>query len=851
MDTRREFLKKAALLTGSGGVLGVLPESIQRAFAIDPEPGTTWKDAEHVVILMQENRSFDHCYGTLQGVRGFNDPRAITLPDGNPVWLQTNDRGETYAPFRLNIHDTKATWTGCLPHAWQTQVDARNHGNHDHWLQAKASEHEAYAHLPFTLGHYTRADIPFYYSLADAFTVCDQHFCSSLTGTNPNRVFFWTGTIRGDAPNAPACVENSDIDYGSEVSWKTFPERLEEAGVSWKIYQNELGVRTGFTAEEKSWLSNFEDNALECFSQYRVGFLPAHRKYLNDRAAALPGEIAALEKALASAPEKSESDQKIRRKLTSAKAELQTVEADRVKYSAENYEKLSETEKRLHERAFCTNTGDPAYRELATLRYKDGAVEREMKAPKGDVFHQLRKDVETGQLPLVSWLVAPQYFSDHPDSPWYGAWYVSEALDILTRIPELWKKTIFVLTYDENDGYFDHCPPFVAPHPHQPESGAVSKGIDTTPEYVIPATEKKHRPAWETRESPVGLGFRVPMVIASPWSRGGFVCSQVFDHTSMLQFLEKFVSHKTGREVKETNISLWRRTVSGNLTSAFRPYHGEKIELPKFLERDPFVASIHQAQFRETPAGFHALSAEEIAQFRADPQTSPWLTRQEPGVRQSCALPYELEVEGKLDRAAGAFEITFACKTAAFGEAAAGAPFTVYALRPYRSAGAQIGAGGEWDRLRNWTFAVAAGDRLTYAWPLVDFRTGTYHLRVYGPNGYFREFMGDTNDPALAIRCEDSWVDERLTGSIKVVIDNAAGGVTQVVELHNPIIRDQPTIEEIHPGGGAMAAFGGGDHTWYDVSIRVRGAEGFARRYAGRIETGKPGITDPIMGGKA
>jgi len=90
MDNRREFIKKAAMLAGATGLSGVLPASIQRALAIDPPPGSSWLDAEHVVILMQENRSFDHSFGNLKGVRGYRDPRAITLPDGNPVWIQTN-----------------------------------------------------------------------------------------------------------------------------------------------------------------------------------------------------------------------------------------------------------------------------------------------------------------------------------------------------------------------------------------------------------------------------------------------------------------------------------------------------------------------------------------------------------------------------------------------------------------------------------------------------------------------------------------------------------------------------------------------------------------------------------------
>src|ERR1700748_3056783 len=96
MDSRREFLKKAALLAAGGAYTGAIPASISRALAIDPAPGSTFLDAEHVVILMQENRSFDHCFGTLRGVRGFNDPRAMTLPDGNPVWAQADDAGRRF-----------------------------------------------------------------------------------------------------------------------------------------------------------------------------------------------------------------------------------------------------------------------------------------------------------------------------------------------------------------------------------------------------------------------------------------------------------------------------------------------------------------------------------------------------------------------------------------------------------------------------------------------------------------------------------------------------------------------------------------------------------------------------------
>ncbi|MEO8854937.1 MAG: alkaline phosphatase family protein, partial [Ginsengibacter sp.] len=150
MDSRREFLKKASLLAGGAGIWNSLPASIQKAFAINPDPGTTFEDAEHIVFLMQENRSFDHCFGTLQGVRGFNDPRAITIPGNDRVWMQTNKDGQKYLPFRLNIKDTSATWMGGLPHSWEDQQDARNNGKYDKWLIAKQPGSREYKDMPLT-----------------------------------------------------------------------------------------------------------------------------------------------------------------------------------------------------------------------------------------------------------------------------------------------------------------------------------------------------------------------------------------------------------------------------------------------------------------------------------------------------------------------------------------------------------------------------------------------------------------------------------------------------------------------------------------------------------------------------
>ena len=279
------------------------------------------------------------------------------------------------------------------------------------------------------------------------------------------------------------------------------------------------------------------------------------------------------ERALQAANLAPDAREKLQKEIAGLRAAIQSGEAERAKYTDAAWNALSARAKSLHEKAFTTNTGDPAYRSLASLTYQNGdaAPKRETSVPAGDVLHQFRRDVATGALPAVSWIVAPQNFSDHPSSAWFGAWYVSEVLDILTKNPEVWKKTVFILCYDENDGYFDHVPPFVAPHPSRPETGRASGGT----RHVERSGRTSHG-----RESSLGLGYRVPLVIASPWSRGGAVSSQVFDHTSVIQFVETWLAGK-GKQVKETNISDWRRVVCGDLTSAFRPYDDEKIDLPK------------------------------------------------------------------------------------------------------------------------------------------------------------------------------------------------------------------------------------------------------------------------------
>ena len=508
------------------------------------------------------------------------------------------------------------------------------------------------------------------------------------------------------------------------------------------------------------------------------------------------------------------------RSLAKKRDELAKARRDLAVWTEDNFAKLTERDRNLHFKAFSNNADDPSYRELAAMTYHDGAATRQMQAPKGDVFHQFRRDVREGRLPTVSWIVAPERFSDHPSSPWYGAWYVSEALDILTRDPEVWKKTIFILCYDENDGYFDHIPPFVPAHPDRTETGKASAGIDTGLEHV-----------YEEQAGPIGLGFRVPLVIASPWSRGGYVCSQVFDHTSILRLLEVFLSHKTGRSVSEPNITQWRRTVCGDLTSVFRPYNGEKIKLPAAVEREDFLGQIYQARLRPIPNDFGRLSAAEIAGARDNPQALPLLPQQEKGTRPSCALPYELAADGRLSEDRVAFTIQFAAARGMFGDRAAGAPFHVYG--PCKSG---------WAR----SYAVSAGDRIFDQWLLTDFDGGAYHLRVHGPNGFYREFRGAADDPILEIALTTA-------GSAKLqIINRDPAKPLAITIVDHSYVEAARTLHLDSAGGEASKAiltletehsFG-----WHDIGIRVEGFPSFSQRFAGRIETGNDSFSDPFMG---
>ncbi len=831
MQTRRDFLKLAAMLSGAAGLSSL--DSIQRAYAIAAEPGSSYLDAEHIVILMQENRSFDHALGTLSGVRGFNDPRAIRLPNGNSVFVQTDASGVSYAPWRLDIKDTRITWMGSIPHSRNSQVDAWNEGRHDGWLEAKRSFNHDYSSIPITMGHYTREDLPFYYALADAFTVCDQNYCSIMTSTTPNRSAFWTGTVRDRQSTDSKVYMRNDELFRLKLPWKTYPERLQEAGISWKFYQNDLTF-SGLTGEEDAWLGNFGCNLLECFAAYNVEAYSGFPLAIKAQIANLTQQISKLED-----QSKEEKDPKAlaRLRIEHDKRRIIQLQAQLQGSGEERYQQLTEKEKALHHAAFVTNAASPDYHSLQELSFMDGDKSQTMMVPKGDILYQFRKDVNEGNLPAISWISSPEKFSDHPTSPWYGAWYVSEVMDILTKNPEVWKKTIFILTYDENDGYFDHAPSFVAADPKRPETGGASAGIDTGIEYSYAQDELDQGVQQrDARSGPIGIGFRVPMIIASPWTRGGWVNSQLFDHTSTLMFLESFIQKKYGKTVKEENISAWRRSVSGNLTSVFRPNDRKESDLD-FLDRDKFVVSIQKARYKELPSNYQKLDATQIENINRDLLQSSYTSHQEPGIRPACALPYELYAEGSWSADGTSYELRLTAGDKIHGVNSSGAPFNVYLRNLANSSPNGFQAA---------TYAVKAGDTMRVQYPLSLFTDSKYSIEVYSPNGFYRSFTG-SGQHRIQVQTEYEKKGARLTGNIVVHLHNGDSKplVLSVVDNSYKTDTAHKTVSPAHQTSIVLKLRQ--SHGWYDFTVKSVGSDAEAR-FAGRVETGQTSFTDPLMG---
>ncbi|MGP0030710.1 MAG: alkaline phosphatase family protein [Acidimicrobiales bacterium] len=464
--SRRTVLKGGLALGAAGAVASGLSSAagatIERAMAVDPPAGASLNDIEHVVILMQENRSFDHYFGTLSGVRGFSDPDTLTRTVHGQTYTVFDQFGYRpgvgvdpagfLQPFELEqVFPTEnGDCTNDITHEWGPQHQSWHDGAMDDFVVAHLAADGVTNFAP-TMGYFTRADLPFYYALADAFTICDQYFCSVLGPTDPNRCMALSASIDpGGTQGGPVLVtqvEGRVAQYGT-FTWETMPQRLLDAGVSWKVYNDPTG--------------------LALFSP-----LPYFKAYVD-----------------------------VTTRLGATLTEL-----------------------------------------ALTPTYPANLI----------------ADVATGNLPQVSWIMGPVTQCEHPaTAPQWGENLVQTVLDILTSNPEVWAKTLFILDYDENGGFFDHVPPPTAP------PGTAGEYVTVRP---LPADAAGIA-------GPIGLGFRTPCLMMSPLTRGGYVCSEVFDHTSTLRLLETLFG------VEVPNLSAWRRSVTGDMTGALALGNPPDLSIP-------------------------------------------------------------------------------------------------------------------------------------------------------------------------------------------------------------------------------------------------------------------------------
>ncbi|GAB3503877.1 phosphocholine-specific phospholipase C [Amycolatopsis cihanbeyliensis] len=691
--SRRHLLGLSGAVTG-GLAASLLPPSLHTAMARPMRRGGL--DAvEHVIVLMQENRSFDHYFGTLRGVRGFADPHPLELPGGDPVFAQPRPGGGSVLPFSLRAQAEREgrdpadiQYLGALPHGWGDATGAWAGGWYDDWIAHKGAA---------TMTYYDRRDIALQYELADTFTVCDAYHCSVFGSTNPNRNFLWSGTVGTEPGTGERAVTNAAYSYDhAGYEWTTYPQRLTDAGVPWRIYQE--------------W-DNFTDNAVEYFRPWKdIG-----RKIL----AAVDGGYRTTEEFYLGLFGKPEAE---RERLL---ARFETGRAA-----------LSPAERDLFDRA--------AFR---------GAP--------GSLLPRLRADIAAGTLPRVSWLVPPAADSEHPSAstPVGSANFVYRVLDAIAADPRVWSTTALFLTFDENDGYFDHVPPPVPP--------------------AVEGDDADH-----VDGRPLGLGPRVPMTVVSPWTIGGFVDSRVYDHTSMLRFLERW----TG--VREPNISPWRRTVAGDLTGAFDFRWAGRPPRPR----------------RPGPV------PEAVDRWHPEPPESQRMPSAEPGRRVARPLPYRATVSGSVEHGRLALRLR--------NDGRAAAHFAVY---PYAG---ELPAPAHHDVQREHT------ERL-------DLPADGYRVVVQGPNRSWWELRGSRSGAAAGLDVRTRVLPHRH--GVEFVLANG-GSEALMLRLSASRHARATRFVRVAPGRSAAVAWPVA-HGWYDAEITTESDPTFLRTLTGRVENGRPGIS--------
>ncbi|WP_028226482.1 phosphocholine-specific phospholipase C [Paraburkholderia ferrariae] len=735
--SRRNFLRAAVGVT----TLGAIPASIQRALAIPANNATgTIQDVGHVILFMQENRSFDHYFGMLPGVRGYSDRFTIPAVNGS-IWYQNATGGRQLQPYYLNpsLPQSKGAIIGGA-HSWSDQHAGWDHGRMAGWPLAKS--------LDASVGYLVEDDLPYHWALANTFTLCDAYFTSQHCGTFPNRTFMWSGT-NGANVSSYNFINNDGIGYTIDgsgalgdpsigMTWATIPELLQKAGISWKLYQRAN--------------DNSNNNQLFPFRVYR---------------------------------------QAAQNLLTQGL----TVNSS---YSDNS--------------AIMENVS-PFLKGVVNTLPSTGA------GGQGDYLETFANDVLSGNLAQVTWLVAPAMQSEHPGSsiPDEGAYWIDTILNALTANPDVWSKTVLFIPYDENDGFFDHLPPPNPPSPNGDGTYAGKSTVDVSNEYYNKPVPPINAGAPAQDGLPYGPCVRVPMMVISPWSVGGWVNSQAFDHTSMLQFL----GQRFGIPVD--NVSPWRRTVFGDLTGCF-DFTSPNSTVPADLSGK--APSLTQAN-----ATYTTQNANSGAVPPADPAGSVPLPQQPLVLRPSRALPYHLHASSTVDPVTGLVYLTL------MNTGTQGAVLHVYdqhnlAAIPRR-------------------YTVGAGKMISDSWTPngnAAPNAGLYSLWVLGPNGFHRLFEGDVSKAAAGDVVDVRVCYNQGSNSVSLTVMNTGSTSATVTINANAYVTFSQTYT-VDPGNQVEPSWNlDASQSWYDFTLTIDGDTSYTRRFAGRLETGKDGVSDPAMG---
>ncbi len=690
--SRRHLLGLGAATAALTAGQSLLPPSFQKAMALEPAPGGL-AGVKHVVVFMQENRSFDHYFGTLRGVAGFGDRTVLPRRKGGTLFEQ-----DGVLPFLVrearDAGDKSIEYIASLPHTWPDGQEAWNAGWCDNWVKAKGRS---------TMAAYDRSDIPFQFELADKFTICDAYFCSMNAGTSPNRNYLVSG-LSGFEPGSTQRAVMNDAYAASHAGydWKTYTELLTEAGVSWQVMQE--------------W-DNYTDNNLEFFRHYK--------------------DI--------------------------ARTVLAGVEGGAFGDLTEFYNAVI--------------AGDGA-RRASLLAQLDAAVatlpeghrldfERALRrGPEGSVGRQFRDAVASGTLPAVTHIVASAADSEHPSvsSPIQSANLTYQILEALGDHPEVWRETVFLLMFDEYDGYFDHVPQPVPP-------------AGTADEYF--------------EGLPVGLGPRVPMYVVSPWSVGGYVSSEVFDHTSVIRFLEEWTGVRTDQ------ISAWRRAAVGDLTGTMDFAGTAAAAMPRTTQPGPVPA--FTGRWMPTPPKEQALPV------------------QEPGTRLARALPYRPEAHLRIEGGTVRVDLSNAGERPAH-------------LAVYDFAGGQ-------ERPEHADVAPRSSQRFELA------AGKEYSTTVTGPNRFRRDASGPLESGLPLAQVTTGLDHGRRLVTVAIFNPRAKAILLRVQSAGDA----QDRTLSVSPGTThTLIVDAGVQNGWYDVVVTAPEVPAFRFWATGHLENDQPSISSPF-----